>query len=356
MMKKILLIDDNEYIRENAVQVLKLANYEVSEAENGKAGVERAKAESPDLIICDIVMPQLDGFGVLHVLSKNPSTAGIPFIFLTAKNEREDIRKGMNLGADDYLVKPFNEVELLEVVDRRLKKKQVLHANFIKSSGSPEDLAQKTNICKGLEDLISDNRKSILIKKKKHLFAEGSIPNALFFLKTGKVKTLKVNEEGREYITNLYKDGDYLGYLDLLTEQPYHESAVAMEDSEVYIIPKDEFFSLVYQNREVADKFIKMLSDNVAEREERLLKLAYNSVRKRVAEALLLVEQHYQQTYKSPEEHPELSISREDLACLVGASKETVIRILAELKEEGLIETNWTKIHILDPARLANIH
>src|SRR5687768_510850 len=121
-MKKILLIDDNESIRENAAQVLRLAQYEVSEAENGKVGVEKAKLEIPDLIICDIVMPQLDGFGVLHVLSKYPTTAAIPFVFLTGKSERENIRKGMNLGADDYLVKPFAEKELLEVVERRLQK------------------------------------------------------------------------------------------------------------------------------------------------------------------------------------------------------------------------------------------
>jgi CRP/FNR family transcriptional regulator, polysaccharide utilization system transcription regulator len=125
-----------------------------------------------------------------------------------------------------------------------------------------------------------------------------------------------------------------------------------MEDAEVYVIPKEDFFYLLYQNREVAGKFIQMLSDNVTEREERLLKLAYNSVRKRVAEALLLVEKHYNQ---SQVQDVELALSREDLACLVGASKETVIRILAELKEEGLINTNWTKITILAPEKLAGI-
>ena len=350
-MKKILLIDDNESIRENAAQVLRLAQYAVSEAENGKVGVEKAKLEIPDLIICDIVMPQLDGFGVLHVLSKYPTTAAIPFVFLTGKSERENIRKGMNLGADDYLVKPFAEQELLEVVERRLQKKQQLKSQYFHSTTNPEDLL-RASACPVLETLLSQNPKTIFIKKKKHLFAEGSNPNVLFYIKKGKVKTHKVNEDGREYITNLYKEGDYLGYLDLLTEQPYHESAIAMEDSEVYVIPKEDFFALVYQNQAVADEFIKKLTGNVAEREERLLKLAYNSVKKRVAEALLLVEKHYEQT-EAPQ--AELSISRDDLACIVGASKETVIRILAELKEEGFIETNWTKITILQPEKLAQL-
>ena len=87
-MKKILLIEDNHEIRENIAEILSLANYEIREAEHGKAGVELAKSEKPDLIICDIMMPQLDGYGLLHMLSKNPETAGSPFIFLTAKSEK----------------------------------------------------------------------------------------------------------------------------------------------------------------------------------------------------------------------------------------------------------------------------
>src|SRR4051812_20977154 len=105
-MKKILLIEDNAGIRENTSEILSLANYSVITAENGKVGVELAQRERPDLIICDIMMPELDGYGVLHILGKKDDTASIPFIFLTAKTEKTDIRKGMNLGADDYLTKP----------------------------------------------------------------------------------------------------------------------------------------------------------------------------------------------------------------------------------------------------------
>src|SRR5580704_8128521 len=103
-MKKVLLIEDNNEMRENISEILSLANYAVLTAENGKVGVEIAKRDKPDLIICDIMMPDLDGYGVLHILGKDPETAGIPFIFLTAKAEKGDIRKGMNLGADDYMV------------------------------------------------------------------------------------------------------------------------------------------------------------------------------------------------------------------------------------------------------------
>ena len=351
-MTKILLIEDSQDIRENIAEILTLANYEVLEAENGKVGVELAKAEVPDLIICDIMMPQLDGYGVLHMLSKNPATSGIPFIFLTAKSEKEDLRKGMNLGADDYLIKPFDDLELLDAIEMRLKKSQILKADFQKSAEGLNNFIQEARGLEDLNKLLSDERKISQIRKKQPLFAEGNYPNALFFLNKGKVKTYKTNAEGREYITSLYKAGDFIGYVDLLEDQPYRESAVALEDSEICLIPKEDFFSLLYNNRDVANKFIKILSDNLADKEERLLKLAYNSVRKRVAESLLLVEKQYQQ---DKGKNFQVTISREDLANIVGASKETVIRTLADFKDEKLIDINGGKIVILNSDKLARM-
>lgn len=351
-MKKILLIEDNAEIRENIAEILSLANYQVAEAENGKMGVEQAKKEKPDLIICDIMMPQLDGYGVLHLLGKDPATTGIPFIFLTAKSEKEDFRKGMNLGADDYLIKPFDDLELLDAVEMRLKKNENLLAGFKKTA---ENLKQFIEEGRGLEDLnrfITADRKVILYKKKQYLFTEGSYPNALYYLSKGKIKTFKTNEEGREFITNLYKEGDFIGYLDLLEDNVYRESAVALEDSEVCIIQKEDFFDLLHKNREVASKFIKILSGNLADREERLIKLAYNSVRKRVAEALLLVEKQYRQP--EPKEAG-MSISRENLASIVGASKEAVIRTLSDFKDEKLIDLKGSRIIILNQEKLVKM-
>src|SRR5690349_3150357 len=101
-MKTILIIEDNKDVRENTAEILEMASYKVLQAENGKVGVDVAQNVKPDLIICDIMMPVLDGYGVIHLLNKNPETASIPFIFLTAKSERSDVRKGMEMGADDY--------------------------------------------------------------------------------------------------------------------------------------------------------------------------------------------------------------------------------------------------------------
>jgi DNA-binding NarL/FixJ family response regulator len=118
----ILLIEDQAPMRENLTLMLQMEGYEVVEAEHGRAGVELARSRLPDLILCDVMMPELDGFGVLEALRANVATATIPFIFLTAKGEKLDLRTGMNLGADDYLVKPVAREEVLSAISARLER------------------------------------------------------------------------------------------------------------------------------------------------------------------------------------------------------------------------------------------
>src|SRR5207248_9526251 len=139
MEKTVLVIDDNMDIRENTSEILELAGYKTFTAENGKQGVEIAQKEKPSLIVCDIMMPDLDGYGVLHLLRKNEETQNIPFIFLTAKTERSDFRKGMEMGADDYITKPFDEIELLNAVEIRFKKYEILEQKY---SSSPQGINQ----------------------------------------------------------------------------------------------------------------------------------------------------------------------------------------------------------------------
>ena len=122
----ILVIDDNAGIRENIAEVLELANYRVFTAEDGKTGIETALKEKPDLILCDVMMPQLDGYGVLHLVHKNPVIRNTPFIFMSARAEPAEMRKGMGLGADDYITKPFEETALLQAIECRLKRAEWL--------------------------------------------------------------------------------------------------------------------------------------------------------------------------------------------------------------------------------------
>jgi CRP-like cAMP-binding protein len=281
------------------------------------------------------------------MLVKDVSTASIPFIFFTAKAEKGDYRKGMGMGADDYLTKPFDDMELLNAVETRLKKNQMLKMEFNKTSEGLHDFLEQVNTDQ--LNKLSNDREARIYKKKELIYQEGSHPKSIFFINKGKVKTFKSNEDGKEYITGLHKEGDFIGYTSLLEEQPFNESAMTLEDSEVTVIPKDDFFKLLYNNREVAGKFIKMLSDNVKEKEERLLKLAYNSVRKRVAEALMMLQKRYK---KEEDKTFNMAISRDDLAGIVGTSTETVIRTLSDFKDEKLIEIHGSNISILNPEKL----
>lgn len=349
-MKKILLIEDNMEMRENTAEILGLANYQVFTAENGKEGVRLAQSEKPDLIICDIMMPELDGYGVLHMLSKAPETASIPFIFLTAKAEKADHRKGMTMGADDYLTKPFDDMELLSAVEVRLKKNEQLKSNF---SRTLEGLDEFMNEARQLGDLVtlSDKRKVKTFKKKDVIYHEDSFASGIFFLVKGKIKISKINADGKEFIASLVGDGEFFGYSALIEDSPYTDTAVALEDSEVCVIPKEDFFALLHNSRDISSAFIRMLSNDVKEKEQRLLQLAYNSVRKRVAEALLLLKERY----SDGKEPFSMAISREDLSNLAGTAPETVIRTLSDFKDEKLVDIKGSSITILKADKLVQM-
>ncbi|MEK7225944.1 MAG: response regulator, partial [Bacteroidota bacterium] len=285
-MKSVLVIDDNADIRENTAEILELAGYKTLTAENGKKGEEVAQREKPDVIVCDIMMPELDGYGVLHLLKKNPDTEHIPFLFLTAKTERGDFRKGMEMGADDYITKPFEDIELLNAIEVRLKKAAVLENKY---SPSQEGINQFLRDVKsaGLVDQLADQYDVESYSKKQMLYQEGKRPKYLYYLVKGKVKGLKTHEDGKEYITDLFSNGDFMGYPALIEEKNYDDSAVVLEDAEIMQIPREDFLQMIYGNMDVAAKFIRIITQNVKEKEERLLNLAYSSLRKRVAKALV---------------------------------------------------------------------
>lgn len=350
MSKKIALIEDNLEMRENIQEILQLANYQVYSAENGKKGVELIKNEKPDLILCDIMMPELDGYGVLYMVSKNPETAGIPFIFLTAKSEREDFRKGMSMGADDYLTKPFEDTELLDAIERRLNRIEQLSKEFVPSEKGLHDFLDSVNGIESLEKLTHEKR-SKKFNKKDSIFFEGDFPNFLYFVNSGKIKTSKMNKDGKDFITGLFNEGDFFGYTEMIKDCNYTESATALENSELTLIPREDFLKLLYSSKDVSSKFIKMLAGNMAQKQEELLNLAYDTVRKRVADSLLKLNEKYNPTH---EPGFSMSISRDDLAAIVGTATESVIRTLSEFKSDGYINIKGSNITILAPDKLKN--
>src|SRR6185295_5550711 len=326
-MQHILLIEDNKEVRENTAEILELAGYKVNTSSDGKKGVEQVNKSKPDLIICDIMMPVLDGYGVLHLLSKNADTVNIPFIFLTAKTERTDVRKGMEMGADDYITKPFDKIELLNAVESRLKKVESIKKEYEKDieglTAFIGDVAGKDAVRKFTED-----KKVKTYKKKENIYREGDYPRGMYYINKGKIKVYKVHDFGKELIISLLKDGDFFGYTSLLEEKDYTENAQALEDAEITFIPREEFFNLVYNNQAVAKKFLHILTNSVTEQQDHLLELAYSSVRKRVAEALLLLQKKYKDS--GGKEPFSMSVSREDLANIVGTATESLIRTLSD--------------------------
>ena len=348
-MNTILLIEDNKEVRENTAEILELANYRVVTAENGKVGVEKAAQETPDLIICDIMMPVLDGYGVLHLLNKNDRLRGIPFIFLTAKAERTDFRKGMEMGADDYITKPFTDIELLNSIERRLRKVELLRKDYSPDVKGISDFIRDAGREDALKSL-SEGRNVNHYRKKQLIYSEGNHPLRLYFVQKGKVKTFKSNDDGKELTVGLYREGDFFGYISLLENSIYKETAEAMEDSEVAIIPREDFESLINDNPDVAKRFIRMLASNVSEKEEQLLGLAYNSLRKRVADALIALQRKYRESSAEPFS---IHISREDLANIAGTATESLIRTLSDFRAEKLIEIRDGRIVIMNEKRLA---
>ncbi|GGB07215.1 MULTISPECIES: response regulator [Mucilaginibacter] len=345
MNQKILIIEDNNDIRENVVEILGLAGYTVFEADNGKTGIELAVNNLPDVILCDIMMPELDGYGVLFMLNKNPETAAIPFIFLTAKAERIDQRKGMEMGADDYLTKPFDDIELLNAIESRLRKKTAQQSFYSQSLENLNSIVSKNSGLTELKRIISE-RKVRLFKKDQVIYYDGDKGNGLYLILKGRVKTVKLANDGRELMTAIHSAEEYLGVNAMLSNEAYTDTATTLEDSQLCLIPKDQLDNLLNLYPDIAREFIKLLSNHIRDREEQLLQLAYNSVRKRMADTLVRL--HKQQG-------GDFKISREDLAAMAGVATETVSRTLTDFKDENLIDKKGSQITVLSPERLAKM-
>jgi CRP-like cAMP-binding protein len=349
MNKTILLIEDNQEVSENIASILELEHYKVLTAPNGKVGVTMAQQHHPDLILCDIMMPELDGYGVYHVLGKDDDTSSIPFIFLTAKADKNEIRAGMNLGADDYITKPFEGSDLLKVIEVRLSKNEKLKQVF---KNDLNQVSQFFNDARKLNDLqkLLEKRHVRHCRKKDFIYLEGQTANDLYMVNKGEIKTFRMNSDGKELITGFHQPGSFLGYIPLLEDRPYTENAVAMEETEITIIPRQDFLALIYASNEMAMKFIHFLTNNLEDAENRLLQIAYQSVRQRVASALLRLME-----LAKPDHEDTIMIGRKDIANLIGTATESLNRTLSDFKDEKLIDIADGGITILNKTKLERV-
>ena len=349
MAKIVLLIEDDPIVRENTSEILELAGYEVFTAENGKKGVEMAKEVVPNIIICDILMPELDGYGVLQIISNLPQLQHIPFIFLTAKSHHEDLRKGMELGADDYINKPFEESELLRAIEIRLKRTESFENKQQFSSTKTNVQEKSLKKIKNFDQFLNQ-KKVYTYLKNETIYCEGNQSNHIFLIKKGLVKVYKMNELGKELITGIFSNNQYFGYTSFIKNLPHFENSTAITKTELYKITRDEIVSIINNNHQVLYDFIEMLANNLIEFKDQMLVLAYGSVREKTAFALLNLSEKSQ--FKSKKE---IKISRSDLAKSIGIAKESLIRTLHDFKEENLISIAKEKIIISDKKRLQKV-
>ena len=352
-MKTVLLIEDDTVLRENTAELLELSNYSVLTAANGKLGVEMANTHLPDIIVCDIMMPILDGYGVLGELSKNSNTKFIPFIFLSAKTERQDVRKGMDLGADDYISKPFSEDEIISAIESRIAKAAILkeERESYQATANPQDNEDELRTLNDLKNFFDDNGTVFNYKKNAIIYKEGQNSNFIYLILKGVVKCFKYDEEGKELTTALHKEDEIFGYTSFTQNIPYKESATTMQDVEMVGVSKSELKDVLDKNHKISLEIIQLLSDGITGVKDQLLQMAYSSVRRKTAATIL----RFAEKINSKPEDP-IRISRSDLASVAGIATETLIRTMSDFKKQGIIEMEGRTIKVIDLRKLQDIH
>ncbi len=336
-MKSILVIEDNLEVRENICEILELSGYDVYSAENGAVGVEQSVANKPDLILCDVMMPRLDGYGVLKIVRSNPVTSHIPFIFLTARAEKSDFRKGMGLGADDFITKPFDDTELLSAIETRLARQDKTELTF----ADPNKTWHQEAVIKSWIEEIKAKSPKKLIRAKESFYREGDSSRYVFILAKGIARELTYTEDGKALITQFYGAEDILGAEEVVLNTTRRVTVESITDTEAFAILADQFIDDLASNRQLSRFFIQALADKISANRANMTMHAYSSVRKKVAEALLRCHTYI---LKSEPSFP----SREDLSLMAGVAKETLIRTLSQFKSEGLIDINGKHIIITD--------
>ncbi len=350
-MKTVLVIEDDAALRENTAEILELSKYAVITASNGLKGVAMAEKHKPDIIVCDIMMPELDGYGVLNILASKKSCQHIPFIFLSVKGENEDIRKGMNMGADDYITKPFTDVDLLSVIENRLTKSRYSQSSVtIKDIVTSEEFEGDIKTLNDLKNYFDDNGTLFEFDKDDIIYREGDHTNYIYLIKKGAVKCYQIDEQGKELVTALFKEDDLFGYTSFTHNAPHKETATAIDDTMLYGVSIIEFISILENNHKVVLELIELLADNLSTLKEQLLEMAYSSVNKKTATTIL---KFAEKINHKPGDS--IKVSRSDLASVAGIASETFVRALTILKNDGIVEADGKNFKVIDIEKLRKI-
>lgn len=352
-MKTILIIEDDTVLRETTAEILELENYKVVTAPNGTRGVEKAKILLPDLILCDIMMPEMDGYDLLKILSKDEKTKRIPFIFMSAKTEMKDVRKGMDLGADDYLTKPISEELLLSAIGSRLAKFELLKEEEVLNDVDEEEESLSNDIgnIEELKNYFCDFGISKIYKKGGIIYKEGEYSNNIYLVYKGKAKSIKIDEFGKELILNIHKDDDFIGLSAIIDNSYYYETMTAMETLEIMYISKVKILQILENNHKLSLEIFQLVNENLTEVKEQLLQMAFGSMRRKTAKTILKFA-----NIMSNKPTDSINISRRDLAGVAGIATESLIRTLTDFKKNGILEIEGRNIRIIDLEKLEAIN
>lgn len=346
-MKKVLLIEDDTQLRENIAELLELYQYDVYTASDGAEGVKIAHQVLPHVIVCDIMMPGMDGYQVLERLSHAADTKRIPFIYMSAKSERADVRKGMDLGADDYIPKPFEEQELISAIENRIARVEILKKKEEEGEDSETPVIESLEM---LQQWFRLNGEYTSFRAKESIYEEGYHSNFVYLVEEGVVKTITMDESGHELINKVFHEGDFFGYASFMDTAPYRESAIAIRPVKLYALNKETVSEILLKNHHLTIEIIDLLSSDIISYKERMLQMAYGTVRKKAAQSIL---QFLEQLGQTPDQG--IYISRSDLASVAGIAPESFIRALTEFKSEGLINSKGRNIKVLDAEGLRNV-
>ncbi len=343
-MRTVLIIEDDTALRENTAELLELENYNVIMAANGNEGIELAQLHVPDIIVCDIMMPEKDGYQVLEELTKENKTCHIPFIFLSAKTEHKEVRRGMDLGADDYITKPFLEEELISAIESRLAKAHLLElVNYQSINDKFQDISDLKNYFDNYGELAS-------YEKGSSIYLEGEHANKVYLILKGLVKTHKMDQNGKELITAIQKPAEFLGFTSFIDTVSYQESATAVEDTKIAGVFKSKLKELIAGSHNLSMELLNVLTDNLSLTKEQLLQMAYSSVRKKTAQTIIQFAEVLDNNIQE-----DIKISRSDLASVAGIAPESLIRTLSSFRKEGLVEIDGRNIKILKLKELQDL-
>lgn len=345
IMQSILLIEKKDKKRGSLAPLLQTAGYTVEAAADGPEGVRRMREHAPDLVVCDLEVKGADGLGVLHVMQQEGPLQLVPFVLLMEEWDPRRYREAMQLGADDVIVRPFSGAEFLQTIAVRLEKRHLLLQNA--AAIDPADESDFRNV---IRTFITD-RNTVRLAPHEVIYREGETPRYMFYIISGKVKTIKTHEDGKDLLISLYTKGDFFGYIALLEEERYKASALAMDETELALIPRADAEDMLSRVPLIFQKFVRMLARNLTEKENRLVGIAYNTLRKKVASALV----HLRNKYHQGTGQYKVNIARDELASLAGTATESLIRTLGEFKQEKLIAIKGPVISLLEPGRLEDI-